>query len=104
MTADPRPKRSLEGATSVVISATVMYAVFAVVLHLWGEHLRSSRSAVTLALAALLGSICARAVQGNYPNLGGWTGRAPDLACAGTALRGADDLGHPTSASNAGPG
>lgn len=60
-----------QGALAVVASAVGMYAAFALVLHQWGERLRNSRSATTIALAALLGSISARAILGNHPTMGG---------------------------------
>lgn len=62
---------SAMGALAVVISAMIMYAVFAVVLYLWGDYLREKRTTLAAALAALLGAIAARATLGNHPTLTG---------------------------------
>lgn len=62
---------TLDGAMAVVVSSIVMYAALAFVLHEWGERLRSSSSSATMALAAVIGSIAARASLGNHPTAAG---------------------------------
>lgn len=56
-------------ALAVVISTTVMYTVFTLVLWVWGDHLRSSSSSITVAVATLIGAIAARVTLGHTPTL-----------------------------------
>lgn len=59
------------GAVAVIVSSVVMYAALALVLHWWGPRLRGSTSSVTMALAAVVGSIAARCTLGNHPTMAG---------------------------------
>lgn len=59
------------GALAVMVSTTVMYAVFALVLRQWGDRLRAPASTATTALATLIGAIAARATLGNHPTMAG---------------------------------
>ena len=58
----------------VVLAATVLYVVYAVVLRVWGQRIRASTSTFSLVLVTVLGSIVARAMLGDAPTLlGGLT-------------------------------
>lgn len=62
---------SWQSGIAVAISATCMYAVMSLVLKLWGERLRNSRSTATVAVMTLIGSIAARASLGPTPTMAG---------------------------------
>lgn len=62
---------SWQSGVAVAISATCMYAVMSLVLKLWGERLRNSRSTATVAVMTLIGSIAARASLGPTPTMVG---------------------------------
>ncbi|QCX46424.1 hypothetical protein EBF03_02635 [Arcanobacterium haemolyticum] len=56
-------------AAGVVIGTIVMYAVFGIILHMWGSRLRASNSPITMAVAALMGAIAARSTLGPNPTM-----------------------------------
>ncbi len=56
---------------SVAVSAGVLYLVYAAVMRLWGQRIRSSTSTLSLALTALTGSLIARSMLGDAPTLTG---------------------------------
>lgn len=60
-----------EGAIAVVISATIIYFVFTLVIGVWWKHLRLANSPFTFALTLLLGAVTARTTLGDTPTLAG---------------------------------
>ncbi|WP_462417138.1 DUF421 domain-containing protein [Kytococcus sp. Marseille-QA3725] len=57
------------GAVGVVISTTVLYLVYTVVMQVLGPRLMSAPSVLSFTLVALFGAIAARAMLGNSPTL-----------------------------------
>ncbi|MGO4957476.1 YetF domain-containing protein [Luteococcus sp. Sow4_B9] len=59
------------GVFSVVVSSTVLYVCFALVVHLSGPKLTARPSVLSFSVMALLGALCARGMLGNSPTLAG---------------------------------
>lgn len=71
---------SLPHAVGVVLSSSVLYMTFTIVLRLWGQRLYANRSGTGLAVVLVLGAIIGRSMLGpNATLLGG-------LLCLGTLL------------------
>lgn len=59
------------GALGVFIATTVLYVVLVLLMQVSGPRLMSSPSVLSWALLALVGSLTARAMLGDFPTLGG---------------------------------
>lgn len=53
----------------VVIAATALYLVYVVLLRWWGQRVGMGTSALSIALATVMGSLMARAMLGDAPTL-----------------------------------
>lgn len=55
----------------MVLSSTILYFSYALLLRFWGRRLRASLSVFSVAVVTVAGSITARAMLGNIPTLTG---------------------------------
>lgn len=58
-------------ALAVVLSTTVLYLIYALILQVGGQRLTASPSVLSFSVMALLGALCARAMLGHSPTLVG---------------------------------
>lgn len=59
------------GAVAIVISTTLLYAAFALILTHFGQRLYAAPSSLELAVVTVLGAIVGRAILGQVPTLSG---------------------------------